>query len=114
MAEKIAAKFGGTILDPAAVKLPLEQHLIVIGARENNPLIARLYRRGFCYTDRTYPGAGGYELRSIHNPTGGGFNVLLAGGSDDAGIEAAAATGAGWRPHRLSDATVRARVRPAR
>lgn len=91
MAEKIAAKFGGTILDPAAVKLPLEQHLIVIGARENNPLIARLYRRGFCYTDRTYPGAGGYELRSIHNPTGGGFNVLLAGGSDDAGIEAAAA-----------------------
>ncbi len=88
-AEKIAARFGGPIVDPTTVKLPLEQHIIVVGARENNPLIARLYRRGFCYTDRVYPGPGGFEFRSIHNPTGGGFNVLLVGGSDEAGIEAA-------------------------
>ena len=89
-AAKVAAKFGAKIVDAASVKLPLERHVIAIGNRVNNPFINHLYRRGFCYTDHVYPGQGGHELRSIHNPTGGGFNVILCGGSDELGtIEAA-------------------------
>ncbi|MBR4222085.1 MAG: hypothetical protein IKR81_13065, partial [Victivallales bacterium] len=87
---KLAAKFGAVVVDAASVKLPLEKHIIAIGNRVNNPFINHLYRRGFCYTDHIYPGEGGYELRSIHNPTGGGFNVILCGGSDEKGaVEAA-------------------------
>lgn len=89
-ATKLAAKFGAAVVDAASVKLPLEKHVIAIGSRINNPFINHLYRRGFCYTDHVYPGQGGYELRSIHNPTGGGFNVILCGGSDEKGaVEAA-------------------------
>ncbi len=89
-AAKLAAKFGAKIVDAANVKVPLEKHVIAIGNRVNNPFINHLYRRGFCYTDHIYPGEGGYELRSIHNPMGGGFNVILCGGSDEKGaVEAA-------------------------
>ena len=89
-AEKLAAKFGAKVVDPASVKVPLDTHVIALGSRVNNAFLNHLYRRGFCYTDLVYPGKGGYELRSIHNPTGKGFNVILCGGSDAAGaVEAA-------------------------
>ncbi len=68
------------------VPLPLKSNVIAIGSRDNNELLDRLYRQGFVYTDSTYPGAGGFELRSLHNPTGGNFNVIIAGGSDDPGV----------------------------
>ncbi|MBO5688576.1 MAG: DUF4397 domain-containing protein, partial [Lentisphaeria bacterium] len=89
-AKKLAAKTGAKIADPATVAVPLKTHVIALGNRANNALIDKLYMRSYCYTDLTYPGKGGYELRSIHNPTGGGFNVLLCGGSDDAGAVQAA------------------------
>ena len=60
--------------------------MIALGSRDNNELLDSLYRQGFVYTDSTYPGAGGFELRSLHNPTGGNFNVIIAGGSDDSGV----------------------------
>lgn len=68
------------------IPLPLKTNVIAIGSRDNNDLLDRLYREGFVYTDSTYPGAGGFELRSLHNPTGGNFNVIIAGGSDEAGV----------------------------
>lgn len=68
------------------VPLPLKQNVIALGSRDNNELLDSLYRQGFVYTDSTYPGAGGFELRSLHNPTGGNFNVIIAGGSDDSGV----------------------------
>ena len=89
-ADQLAREIGGEIVVPEKIKLPLERHVVVLGNRTNNDLIARLYLRGFCYTDLVYPGKGGSELRSIHNPTGGGFNVILCGGSDDAGAAEAA------------------------
>ena len=89
-AARLADATGLKVVDPSTIRLPLESHVIAVGARENNDLINRLYRQGFCYTDRAYPGPGGHEVRSIHNPTGGNFNVLLAGGSDDAGVANAA------------------------
>ncbi|MBR4673424.1 MAG: VCBS repeat-containing protein [Victivallales bacterium] len=89
-AAKLAAEFGAEVVDATSVELPLSRHVIAIGNRVNNPFINHLYRRGFCYTDLVYPGSGGHELRSIHNPTGEGFNVILCGGSDERGaVEAA-------------------------
>ena len=86
----LARKFGGRIVPADSVKLPLTQHIIALGNRTNNVFINKLYIRSFCYTDLVYPGKGGHELRSIHNPTGRGFNVILCGGSDDAGAVKAA------------------------
>ncbi len=59
--------------------------VIAIGNLANNPFIERLYFQWFCFTDRWYPGEGGYEVRSIHNPYGTGTNVILVGGSDERG-----------------------------
>ena len=89
-AKRLSAKFGAEVQEAANIEYPLTRHVIAIGNRANNSVIDTLYRRGFCYTDLYYPGKGGYELRSIHNPTGGGFNVILCGGSDDAGAVKAA------------------------
>jgi hypothetical protein len=67
------------VLDPAQVKIPLTGNCIALGDRSNNALIDNLYIRHFCLTDKAYPGSGGYEVRTISNPTGKGFNVLLLG-----------------------------------
>lgn len=90
--DRIQSKSGATIavVDPKTVKLPLETSVIAIGARENNDLMNRLYRRGFLYTDQAYPGRDGHELRSLHNPTGGKHNVIIVGGSDEAGVKKSA------------------------
>jgi outer membrane protein assembly factor BamB len=80
----------------AGVKLPIvsdklpadllpQANVIAIGNLSNNPFIERLYFQWFAFTDRWYPGAGGYEIRSIHNPYGTGNNVILLGGSDGHG-----------------------------
>ncbi len=89
-ARELAARFGSKIVPAETISIPLKQHVIALGNRINNPFIDKLYKRGFCYTDKIYPGKGGYELRSIHNPTGGGWNVILCGGSEDAGAVQAA------------------------
>ena len=89
-ARQIARKTKSKIIDAKDVKFPLTSHLVLLGNRFNNGAINTLYRRGFCFTDTRYPGKGGYELRSIHNISGGGFNVILCGGSDDAGAVKAA------------------------
>lgn len=63
---------------------------IVFGNRDTNAVLDRLYREYFVYTDAHYPGSGGYELRTLHNPYGDGANVVILGGSDDAEVTAAA------------------------
>lgn len=65
-------------------------NFIVIGNRSTNNVISDLYDRFLLMTDVKYPGNGGYEVRSIHNPFGYGTNIILLGGSDDAGITSAA------------------------
>jgi outer membrane protein assembly factor BamB len=69
----------------------LDRHLIVIGNRDRNRSISNLYNRHFTLLDARYPGKGGNEVRSLHNPFGDKFNVILAGGSDAAGDAAAVA-----------------------
>ena len=67
----------------------LKQNLILLGNRDDNAAIARLY--GFHYTtlDACYPGPAGNELRSAHNIFGDKHNVIFAGSSSAEGTKAA-------------------------
>lgn len=64
-------------------------NLILLGNLSTNPVVAKLYARHYCFTDAIYPGKGGYEARTIHNPLGWQRNSVLLGGSDPAGVERA-------------------------
>lgn len=69
--------------------VPIKGPLIVLGNRSTNATIGELYNRFFLLTDLRYPGPGGHEIRTIHNPCGGGHNVILVGASDSAGLDRA-------------------------
>ncbi|MCX6898111.1 MAG: PQQ-binding-like beta-propeller repeat protein [Verrucomicrobia bacterium] len=88
----VAAKTGVTLPIVAPAKITdadwAGRHLIVIGNLLNNPVFARLYFNYFACADAAYTGAGGYELRSIHDPWGNGHNVIALGAQDVAGLEA--------------------------
>ncbi|OGG46759.1 MAG: hypothetical protein A3F84_18235 [Candidatus Handelsmanbacteria bacterium RIFCSPLOWO2_12_FULL_64_10] len=67
-------------------------HLIVLGSMLNNAAIFRLYTNHYAFTDDAYPGEGGWEVRTIHNPFGHGRNVCCWGG----------VTWRGWRRRQES------------
>jgi len=75
--------------DSPAAAVPITGNLIVLGNRSTNRTIEELYNRYFTLLDLRYPGPGGHEVRTAHNPFGGGWNVVLVGGSDEAGVRAA-------------------------
>ena len=64
--------------------------LIALGNFETNRLLPLLYARFYTAVDAFYPGKGGHALHTIHDPWGNGYNVVVAGGSDDDGVRAAA------------------------
>jgi hypothetical protein len=72
--------------DDEAAVVPIAGNLICIGNRSTNATIEELYNRYFTLLDLRYPGEGGHVVRTLHNPFGDGFNVIFAGGSDDAGV----------------------------
>ena len=77
--------------DAYAGTLALDSDLIALGNRSTNRLLGALYERYYTLLDLRYPGPGGYVVRTLHNPLGNGKNVVLVGGSDAAGVTAAAA-----------------------
>lgn len=72
--------------DAFGIGLAIDQHLIVLGNRSTNKLLSALYARHYSLTDLRYPGPGGHEVRTLHNPLGNGKNVIIIGGSDAAGV----------------------------
>jgi hypothetical protein len=74
----------------ARAAVPFQSNLILPGNRSTNSVTNKLYDRFYTLTDLKYPGRGGYEVRTLHNPFGNGFNAVLLGGSDDGGVSAAA------------------------
>lgn len=66
--------------------------VILLGNLSDNRCVKELYYQHLLFTDRTYPGPGGYELRTLLDPFATGFNVLHAGYSDGAGLEKAASS----------------------
>lgn len=88
----IAAKTGVTlpIVPPAKITEAdwQNRHLIILGNLLTNPVFARLYHNYFVCADAAYTGAGGYELRSVHDPWGYAHNVIALGAQDAAGLQA--------------------------
>jgi hypothetical protein len=69
--------------------VPLTQNIILLGNRSTNKALSKLYDLFYALTDLRYPGIGGYEVRSVSNPFGNGYNAIIIGGSDDAGVQTA-------------------------
>ncbi len=67
----------------------LDSNLILIGNRDSNQAIAKLYMLHYTLLDAVNPGKSGFEVRSLHTPFGNGKNVIFAGASDPAGEAAA-------------------------
>ena len=94
---KLAAKVNAAIKAKTGIALPvlphtayeladkLDRNLIVLGSRDNNRTMSNLYSFHFALIDAKYPGKGGYDVHSLHNPFGDKHNVILAGGSDPQG-----------------------------
>lgn len=102
----------------------IDRNLIVIGNRENNRTSSNLYFRHYSLIDARYPGPGGSDLHSVHNPLGDGHNIIIAGGSDAAGDKLAvqklckhirqAAAGKDLKLGYISDATLSPAYKVAR
>jgi hypothetical protein len=71
---------------PAAYR---QRPLLVLGNLNTNRVLLPLYADYLCSTDATFPGADGYDLRTLVNPYGTGANLILAGGSSLRGVERA-------------------------
>jgi hypothetical protein len=75
--------------DTPEAAVPITRNLIVLGNRSTNKTIGELYNRFFTLLDLRYPGIGGSVVRTVHNPFGNGFNVVLTGGSNLEGVASA-------------------------
>ncbi|MBT4484619.1 MAG: hypothetical protein HOC71_13190, partial [Candidatus Latescibacteria bacterium] len=72
--------------DNPNMTVPISGNIIALGNRSTNNLIDELYNRHYTLLDLSYPGSGGYALRTLHNPFGNGYNVVFIGGSDHDGV----------------------------
>ena len=67
-----------------------DRHYLMLGNCDDNPAIEALYMRRMVILDSRYPGRGGWNVRTLHNPYADGHNVVFIGGSDPEGNRAAA------------------------
>lgn len=63
--------------------------VIALGNVNTNRLLAVLYGQRYVVADSIYPGAGGYVIRTVHDPFARGINVLVLAGPDASGVERA-------------------------
>ncbi len=86
--EAVKKRTGATlpVVRDADVKLPFSRNLVIVGNRSTNSVIEQLYNFYYTYLDLKYPGAGGYVVRSLHDPFATGHNAILIGSSDDQGM----------------------------
>ena len=60
---------------------------IIAGNLTDNGCARYLYYKSLIATDLSYPGPGGFEIRTILNPMGKGKNILFIGYSDESGFQ---------------------------
>ena len=63
--------------------------IIVLGNMASSRFIRTLYEQWYAFLDLKYPGPGGSVVRTLHDPYATGHNIILLGGSDDAGVRQA-------------------------
>lgn len=99
----VAADVAATIKQASGTDLPIkaadqvtnaqmsEGAVILLGNVANNRAMLYPYSHLMTFADGVFPGAGGYELRSICDPWGKGSNMVIIGASDLAGAKAGVA-----------------------
>ncbi len=65
-------------------------NMILVGHFANNPLVNRIYDEHYVSLDVGWPGAGGYVVRTVHDPMGEGTCFVYLGGADIASVTKAA------------------------
>ncbi len=65
-----------------------DTNAIVVGSIVNNMALLYPYSHQLTFADGVYPGDGGYEVRTVHDPWGTGANIIALGASDIAGARA--------------------------
>lgn len=65
-----------------------ETNAVVLGNVVNNYRLLYPYSHNLTFADGVFPGAGGYEVRSVSDPWGTGKNIIAIGATDVAGAEA--------------------------
>ncbi len=95
LAEHIASRTGATVpvkaaTDPGRDELAAST-AIVLGNIANNRALLYPYSHSLVFADEIYPGPGGYDLRTVHDPWGTGRNLISVGASDLAGAKKALA-----------------------
>ncbi len=65
-------------------------NMILVGYFANNPLVNRIYDEHYVSVDVGWPGAGGYVVRTVHDPTGKGTCFVYLGGADIESVAKAA------------------------
>ncbi|MBN2558915.1 MAG: hypothetical protein JXB33_09200 [Clostridia bacterium] len=63
--------------------------VVLIGNLADSRCVEKLYHLFLCATDKWYPGPSGYEIRTLLDPFGTGFNIIHIGYSDASGCEKA-------------------------
>ena len=83
---------GATVPILAAKDLKPEEissrNLILLGNFVSNPAIVPIYHQHYLMSDDVWPGPGGYELRTVHDPFGTGTCYVVVGGSAVVGVAA--------------------------
>lgn len=67
----------------------VRSHIILIGNLSDSKCLKELYYKQLAVTDLYYPGLGGYEIRTLINPVGTGYNIIQIGYSDEKGLSKA-------------------------
>ena len=80
-----------------------ETNAIVLGSIVNNRALLYPYSHQLTFADGAYPGAGGYEVRTVNDPWGSGRNLIAIGASD---LEGARAGVEALRPHIVAGETL--------
>ncbi len=61
--------------------------VILAGNLANSNCVKYMYYQFLSATDKWYPGPDGYEIRTLIDPFGTGFNIIHIGYSDEAGLD---------------------------
>jgi len=98
--EPLGRKIRNKIREISTVELPIKndenfteedkkKNIIALGNISNNRVLIPLYHLRLVAADRSYPGKGGYAVRTVVNPWGNSKNVISLSGSDIDGVKEA-------------------------
>lgn len=99
--QSLARNLGGQLKQALGVTFPIrteveatddtmrETTALLLGHIGVNRAMLYPYSHSLCFPDSYYPGPGGYDLRTVHDPWGTGRNLVVVGSSDVEGASRA-------------------------